>query len=100
MFGGFVTLGETFPGAFIVKNSSETPVDADSAPTFKVFGPSGLMTGGTGIASKLSADNGYYQYSVVTDPSNGYEVGTLYKVFITATVSGVTVAYEQSFIVN
>jgi hypothetical protein len=65
----------------------------------KVYGPSGLMQGGTGIATKLGTDNGVYQYSVVADPSDGYEAGVCYQVFFTAVVLGLTVAYEQSFIV-
>ena len=81
MFAGFVQLGATLNGAFLVKNSQETPVNADSAPVFKVYGPSGLMQGGTGIATKLGTDNGVYQYSVVADPSNGYEAGVCYQVF-------------------
>lgn len=100
MFAGFVTLGETLKGAFIVKNSQESPVNADSPPIFKVYGPDGLMQGGTGIATKLDSDAGLYQYAVAADPSNGYEVGTCYRVFVTATVLGLTVAYEQSFIVS
>ena len=100
MFAGFVGLSETLGGAFIVKNSQESPVNADASPTFKVYGPGGLMQGGTGIASKLDADAGLYQFAIAADPSNGYEVGTSYRVFINATVNGLTVAYEQSFIVT
>jgi hypothetical protein len=99
MFAGYVVLGATLNGACLVKNSQETPVNADSLPTFKVYGPSGLMQNGTGIAAKLDSDNGLYAYSIVADPSNGYEVGNCYQVFIYATVTGTMVAYEQSFIV-
>ena len=99
MFAGFVGLGETLRGIFLTKNANETPVNADSLPIFKVYGPGGLMSNGTLIASKLDSDNGLYQYAIAADPSNGYEVGTCYRVFIAATVQGTTVAYEQSFIV-
>jgi hypothetical protein len=100
MFAGFVGLGATLVGAFLVKNSQESPVHADSPPTFKVYGPGGLMQHGTGIATKLDSDPGLYQYSITADPSNGYEVGTCYKVFISATVLGTPVGYEQSFVVT
>jgi hypothetical protein len=100
MFAGFITLGGTLTGAFLVKNSQESPVNADSSPTFKVYGPDGLMQHGTGIATKLDSDDGLYQYVVTADPSNGYEVGTCYKVFIYATVNSTPVGYEQSFIVS
>jgi hypothetical protein len=101
MFAGFVNLGATLNGAFLVKNSQESPVSADSPPTFKVYGPSGIMQNGTGIATVLdSSQTGLYAYTITADPSNGYEVGTSYKVFINATVTGTAVAYEQSFIVT
>ena len=100
MFAGFIALGATLNGIFITKNASETPVASDQMAVFKVYGPSGLMQNGTGIAQKLGSDTGLYQYSITADPSNGYEVGTLYRVFITAIVMGTTVAYEQSFIVS
>ena len=100
MFAGFIALGATLNGIFITKNASETPVATDSLAIFKIYGPSGLMQNGTGIASKLGTDTGVYQYAITADPSNGYEVGTSYRVFITAVVLGTTVAYEQSFIVS
>lgn len=101
MFAGFVNLGATLNGAFVVKNSQESPVNADALPTFRVYGPSGLMQYGTGIATALDATQpGLYAYQISIDPGNGYEVGTSYKVFITASVLGTPVAYEQSFIVT
>jgi hypothetical protein len=100
MFAGYVGLGSTLAGAFLVKNSQESPQNPDQPPTYKVYGPARLMQHGTGIASKLDGDTGLYQYTVSADPSNGYEAGVCYRVFITAVVLGVTVAYEQSFIVT
>ena len=98
MFVGFVGLGEAFRGIFLTKNANETPVNPDANPIFKVYGPGGLMSNGTLIASKLDSDDGLYQYAIKADPSNGCELGTCYRVFIIATVQGTTVAYEQSFI--
>jgi hypothetical protein len=98
MFARFVGLAETFRGIFLTKNANETPVNPDANPIFKVYGPGGLMSNGTLIASKLDLDAGH-QYSVAADPSNGDEVGTCYRVFVTATVQGTTVAYEPSCIV-
>jgi hypothetical protein len=100
MFAGFVAIGQLYRGIFLVKSGQETPVNADAAPVFKVYGPGGLMQGGIGIAAKLDSDPGLYEYALAIDPSNGYELGTCYRVFITATVLGLTVAYEQSFIVS
>lgn len=50
-FLGFVALGGTLPGTLITKNTSGTPTDATSLPTFRVYGPSGVMANGTGTAS-------------------------------------------------
>src|SRR5690349_4994884 len=98
MFAGFVRLGDTLVGPFPVKNSQESPQAPVSPPAFKVYGLGGLMQHGTGISSKLDHDTGLYQYSIAVDPSNGYEAGACYRVFITAVVLGVTVAYERSFV--
>ncbi len=101
MFIGFVNLNAILNGSLIVKNSQESPVAADSLPTFRVYGPSGLMQYGTGIATVLDAtQTGLYAFQISIDPGNGYEVGTSYKVFIKALVLGTPVAYEQSFIVT
>ena len=100
MFAGFIALGATLNGIFNTKNTSESPTASDSLAIFKIYGPDGLMQNGTGIASKLGDDTGVYQYAITADPSNGYEVGVSYRVFITATILGTTVAYEQSFIVS
>jgi hypothetical protein len=48
MFAGFVGLGDALVGAFLVKNAQESP---DSLPTFKAYGPGGLMQHGTAIST-------------------------------------------------
>ena len=75
MFAGFVVLGESYQGIFLVKNGQETPMLTPQGPVFKVYGPGCLMQGGIGIASKFDSDPGLYEYALAVDPSNGYEVG-------------------------
>jgi hypothetical protein len=50
-YHGMVTLGETMPVRFLVRNSSDAPVNADSVPSYRVYGPDGLVAGQTGSAS-------------------------------------------------
>jgi hypothetical protein len=51
VYWGFVGLNNAVVGQFVTRNSSGTPVDSSVAPTFRVYGPTGIMTGGTGSAS-------------------------------------------------
>jgi hypothetical protein len=77
MFAGFVALGSILVEAFLVRNSQESPVNADALPTFRIYGPGGLMQHGTGMATLLDSNlPGSYQYAITADPGNGYEVGT------------------------
>lgn len=47
-FVGFATLEAAIRAAVVVTNSSWVPINADAAPTYRIYGPSGLMTSGTG----------------------------------------------------
>ena len=51
MFLGFVTLEDTLTLRALLRNSSRVPFNTDSLPTYRVYGSSGLMTGGTGSLS-------------------------------------------------
>lgn len=63
IFAGFVVLGETMNGVLLVTNTSDTPIDADALPTFRVYGPDGFMVNGSGTVAFL--DSG-----VITDATN------------------------------
>ena len=51
MFQGFVQLENSIEIAILVRNSSLVPVNADALPTYRVYGPAGLMPAGTGTAA-------------------------------------------------
>jgi hypothetical protein len=51
MFVGFVALGGTITVSMLEKNSSGAPVNADSLPSYRVYGPAGLMQNGTGAVA-------------------------------------------------
>lgn len=50
-FIGFTGLDEALAALHVVRNGSDIPDDADALPTFRVYGPSGLMANGTGSLS-------------------------------------------------
>src|SRR5689334_13311798 len=49
---GFINLWDSLVGPFGARNSQESQVNANAAPTFKVYGSGGLMQLGTSIATK------------------------------------------------
>lgn len=87
-FFGFVPVGTTL-GATIVETSSNVPTDAASLPTYRIYGPAGVMQNGTGsLAFKdtgsvtgTSGSGGLINYHA---PAHNLTAGTL------VTVSGVT----------
>jgi hypothetical protein len=49
---GLVGLGTALRSSHVTRNTTTSaPVDADSAPAYRVYGPGGLMAGGTGNLS-------------------------------------------------
>jgi hypothetical protein len=54
-FAGFVPIENDTFLAFVTRNGSGTPTDADAVPSYRVYGPGGLMANGTGTASLLNS---------------------------------------------
>lgn len=44
MFVGFFELGSTFSAPLLVRDTGLSPVDADSLPVYRVYGPSGVLS--------------------------------------------------------
>jgi hypothetical protein len=63
MFHGFVSLGETLPCPALVKNSAGVPVNADTPPAYRVYGPDGLIDGQTGTS-------GVHEQGAITQATN------------------------------
>ena len=86
MFGGYVTLGDSYEGTMLITDTSYTPVNADSLPTYRVYGPNGFVKEGTTVLR----DNGSLTNAtnaspiVITSTSHGLTTGAL------VTISGVT----------
>jgi Ubiquitin-activating enzyme E1 FCCH domain len=92
MFWGFVQLGNVIKGQVILRNGSNVPTDATGLPAFRVYGPNGLMTNGTGsLALKDPSSSGgtitgatNASPIVVTSAGHGLSTGTQ------VTIAGVT----------
>ena len=102
MYLGFISLGSTLLGGQLTKNTSTlAPANSDAVPTFRVYGPSGLMTGGTGSAalkdtgSITGASNA--NPIVITSAAHGLTNGT--RVTITG-VGGNTNANTTATVAN
>lgn len=77
MFQGLVPLGGTATVSLLVTNSSKTPINADALPTYRVYGPDGLLDGQTGSVSFRDSGS-------VTDATNASPI------VITSTAHGLT----------
>lgn len=56
-FIGFFELGSTYIAPILVRDNGLSPIDADSAPVFRVYGPSGILAGVTGSCTLLDSGN-------------------------------------------
>ncbi len=92
-FQGFVELGDTVTLRQLTLSSSRVPTNADALPTFRVYGPAGIMTNGTG--SLALGDDGDVTGAtnatpiVITSATHGLSTGTRVTV---ASVGGNTAA--------
>ena len=94
MFSGFVSVGSTAIRVLcLTTDSSFTPTNASAVPSYRVYGPSGIMQNGTGSAS--FAETGTITNAtnanpiVITSAAHGLSTGT--RVTITG-VGGNTAA--------
>ena len=87
-FLGFVTLEATLKGSAITRSSTHVPTNGDSLPTYRIYGPNGLMTSGTGTTSfrNTGSITGTDTSSpiLITSASHGLTTGT--RVTITGVV--------------
>lgn len=88
MFIGIIPLDGTLPATALTRNTSGVPTAPAAAPTYRVYGPAGLLSGQTGSTSQLDSQTGLYRASLSLTGANGYESGQTYCVLFQATVSG------------
>ena len=92
-FLGFVAIDASIKATIMTKNSSGVPVDATAGPTYRVYGPTGIMANGTGSMS--AKDSGTVTGAtnaspiVITSANHGLTTGMRVTV---ASVGGNTAA--------
>jgi hypothetical protein len=53
MFVGFFEIGGQFYAPLLVRDTGLSPVDADSPPIYRIYGPTGVLSGVTGACTFL-----------------------------------------------
>jgi len=80
LYCGFVSLGSTFKTEVITRDTSKVPKNASTLPTYRIYGPGGLMANGAGTAALRDTGTitGATNASpiVVTSTNHGLNTGT------------------------
>lgn len=86
MFGGYVTLDESYIGVVLVLDGASTPVNSDELPTYRIYGPDGFVEEGSATFKDEGVISNATNASpiVVTATSHGLTTGAL------ITMSGAT----------
>jgi hypothetical protein len=81
---------------------TQTGLDADSAPTFRIYEDTTGTPIATGTMTLTDSSNtdGFYAGSDVLATADGYEVGKTYCILTNAVVGGNTYTYRQVFIIS
>lgn len=92
-FIGHVQLDGSLRLDFFTTNGSSVVTAPSAAPTFKIYGPDGLVESGTSSVLD-SGVTGSYRITISPTAAKGYEPGTQYTVMVNYTAS---VAKGSSF---
>lgn len=100
MFCGFFDENEDVILQFLTDDSAHAPVDPDAAPTYRVFGTTGALSGGDGTAAlaesgSISGATNASPIVVTTAAAHGLPTGAYVKV---ASVGGNTAANGSFFV--
>ena len=85
-FAGLVQLGSTLDIAIVAKNTSNVPTDADSFPTYRIYGPAGFTTQAGSLTFK---DTGVITNAPPANPTVYTSTGHNLSVGTVVTVTGV-----------
>lgn len=100
MFLGFLDEGSAGNFLFQLRTSANAPLEPDSAPTWRLYGPAGVVANGTGSAASMETGSvtGATNASpiVVTSASHGLSVGQS----VTVTGVGGNTAANGTFVVS
>lgn len=96
-FLGFVTLGSSLLGYLLTKNG-DVPTAADALPTYRVYGPSGLMTNGTGAVA-AGDQTAIYKLTHSIASADGFVAGQTYSIRVAYTIGGAAKGQVLTFTV-
>jgi hypothetical protein len=102
-FIGFIQLAGTLASAVQTVGANDVPTDADSAPTYRIYGPAGtLMTNGTGTTTIMDSSNtnGLYRLSHSISSGDGYAAGSSYTIVYSWAISSSLRGAVQTFTVT
>jgi hypothetical protein len=100
MFLGFVEIESAIPIVVLAKNGN-APVALDAAPTFRVYGPAGLMANGTGTLPVYDGTvTGLYGAQFTPSAANGFASGQTYTALIRGTISAAAWGDSATFVVT
>ena len=98
MFVGYVLLEGTLYGSMLVRDTSDTPINADSLPLLRVYGPNGYIVNGSCTLKETATVTAATNATpiVVTSSAHGLTTGTR------ITISGVAgnTAANGTFVVT
>lgn len=88
---GFVALGDTLPIVAVMRDSQRQPANPSATPGFRVYGPGGLMSNGTGNLSQAETGSviGATNATPIVIQSTGHGLTTGTRVTV-AGVGGTT----------
>lgn len=97
-FQGFVDLEDSFVGSLLVTDGSDTPVNADAAPSYRVYGPSGFIESGSASFKDSGSITGATNASpiVITSAAHGLTTGAR----VTITGVGGNSAANGTFVIT
>ena len=72
----------------VLARSGAAPVALDAPPTYRIYGPAGVMQNGTGTASPVAGATGMYQVAFTPQAANGFLPGLTYSILWAGTISG------------
>lgn len=91
MFQGFVNLEGTLHGSVLVVDTSDTPINADAVPTYRIYGPNGFVESGATALKDTAAITAASQTNPIVITSTAHGLTTGARVTITG-VGGNTAA--------
>ena len=91
MYLGMVDLESTLVGSMLVVTTANTPINSDALPTYRVYGPNGIVVDGSASFRDTDTVTGATNASPISILSNAHGLTTGARVTITG-VTGNTAA--------